>query len=110
MIIYNTTFHVSNAITNEFIDWLKMRYLPQATAEGLTHSPQLTRIMGNHEDGTSYALQLQANSLSELQRWHRTTGKNIMSELTSHFGNAVVGFTTMMEKLELQPNSLNPLL
>lgn len=101
MIIYNTTFQVDDNMATEFIDWIKNQYLPQALVTGIVSQPQLTRIMGRHEGGTGYALQVQAVSLGELQSWYQSIGKELLIQFNAHFGAQAVNFSTMMEKIEL---------
>ena len=57
MIIFNTTYHVADAVKDDFIAWLRSEYVPRATAERLLLVPQLPRIIGSERDGgASYAL------------------------------------------------------
>ena len=102
MIIYNTTYHVADAVKDDFIAWLRSEYVPRATADRLLLVPQLTRIIGSERDGgSSYALQFRAMSANSLEIWHRTTGKALANDLTRRYGNNVVGFATMMEKIDV---------
>ena len=100
MIVYNTTFSVSGDAVEEFIEWIRSTYVPQAMQGGRVSAPQLMRIMAQQEGGVGYALQLQAPSLGELQRWYQSTGKQLMADLTAHFGR-IAGFSTMMEQIEI---------
>jgi len=101
MIVYNTTFSVSGDAVEEFIEWIRSTYVPQAMQGGRVSAPQLMRIMAQQEGGVGYALQLQAPSLGELQRWYQSTGKQLMADLTAHFGRRIAGFSTMMEQIEI---------
>lgn len=101
MIIYNTTFSVDPSVVNEFVEWIRGTYLPKALEGDRLTSPQLMRIMAQQEGGVAYALQLQAPSLGDLQRWYQSTGKDLTALMTSHFGQRIVGFSTMMEKIEI---------
>lgn len=103
MIIYNTTFHVSDEVERMFLDYIRLQYVPMATADGTMTSPILSRVMGSaHDGGMSYALQMQAQSMKELQKWCLGTGKTLSARIASHFGSSVVGFTTMMDVLDLK--------
>lgn len=98
MIIYNTTFHVSDEVERMFLDYIRLQYVPMATADGTMNNPILSRVMGSaHDGGTSYALQMQAESVKELQQWCLTTGKMLSQRIATHFGSSVVGFNTMMD-------------
>jgi len=101
MIIYNTTYHVECSVSGEFIDWLRDHYLPQALASGKVREPRIMRMMGHKEGGACYALQLQASTLGDLQRWNQEVGKKLHEQLTKRFGNKVAGFTTFMENIDI---------
>ena len=102
MIIYNTTYHVADAVKDDFIAWLRSEYVPRATADRLLLVPQLTRIIGSEHDGdSSYALQFRAMSVNSLEIWQHTTGNQLAKDLTRRFGNNVVGFATLMEKIDV---------
>ena len=58
-------------------------------------------VMGHNEGGACFALQLQAATLGELQRWNQAVGKVLHEKLTEKFGNKVAGFTTFMENIDL---------
>ena len=98
MIIYNTTFHVSDEVEKMFLDFIQIHNLPNATADGTMKCPILSRGLGSaHDGGTSYALQMQADSVKELQRWCLSTGKILSERISTYFGSNVVGFNTMMD-------------
>lgn len=101
MIICNTTYHVECAISGHFIDWMKNVFLPQATSNGLVGEPRLMRLMGHNEGGACFAVQLQANSLRDLQQWNQATGKALHKAITEQFGDKVAGFTTFMEVIDI---------
>lgn len=103
MIIYNTTFHVNDEVEKMFLDFIRLQYVPLAIADGIMKQPVLSRVMGSaHDGGTSYALQMQAESVKELQKWCLTTGKTLSTRITTHFGSSVVGFTTMMDVIDIK--------
>ena len=101
MIVYNTTYHVDCDVSGEFLDWMRDYYLPRAMEMGMVLSPRLMRLMGHNEGGACFALQLEASTLGELQRWNQAIGKGLHEELMSRFGDKVAGFTTFMENLDL---------
>lgn len=101
MIVCNTTYHVDCDISGEFLDWMREYYVPQAVARGMVREPRLMRLMGHNEGGACFALQLQASTLGELQRWNQVVGKGLHKQLTERFGDKVAGFTTFMENIDL---------
>lgn len=101
MIVYNTTYHVDCDISGEFLDWMRDYYVPQSVQSGMVKEPRLMRLMGHNEGGACFALQLQAATLGELQRWNQAVGKVLHEKLTEKFGDKVAGFTTFMENIDL---------
>ena len=101
MIISNTTYHVDCSVTGDFLDWIKGTYLPVACEDSRVRNPRLMRLMGHNEGGVCYALQLEADSLGELQRWNQAVGKLLHQQLTERFADKVAGFTTFMEVLDV---------
>ncbi len=104
MIIYNTTYHAGINVEKQFIEWLKTEYIPKAVAGGELSLPQLTCIMSDNREteGKSFALQFHAPSVDVLEIWYRRTGAALLAEMRKIFNEEVVGFSTLMEKLELE--------
>lgn len=101
MIIYNTTFQVADADAAQFLQWLRSTYVPQAVASTQLTEPRLARVMASKDEGRSYALQFTVPSLAVLQQWHRQVGRALQQQLVAEFGSRVVGFSTMMEIVDI---------
>lgn len=85
-----------------FLDYIRLQYVPMATADGIMNNPILTRVMGSaHDGGMSYALQMQAESVKELKNGVLALVKR-SQRISTHFGNSVVGFTTMMDVIDIK--------
>ena len=50
-------------------------------------------------EATSYAVQLQASSHSEAEKWHDTSAAKLKDALSREVGERVLHFTTYMEIL-----------
>jgi len=92
---------VDCSVSGDFIDWMRNYYVPRAVESGMVEKPRLMRLMGHKEGGACYALQLQAATLSDLQRWNQAVGKVLHEKLSKRFGDKVAGFTTFMENIDL---------
>ena len=104
MIIYNTTYHAGVNVEDKFIKWLRTEYIPRALASGELSLPQLTCVMSDRREveGKSFALQFHAPSIEVLEIWYRRTGATLLAEMRKIFNEDVVGFSALMEKLELE--------
>ena len=102
MLIYNTTFHTEDEEHNNFLDFIKNTYIPEAIKSNFLHSPTLSRIFPHYEQrGVSYSLQFKVKNIEVLDLWIENEGKSLHHELKNKFGNKVAGFTTIMEEVEL---------
>ena len=101
MIIYNTTYHVSQETEGKFVEWLKCEYIAEAIKSGVLIDPQLVKILGETEGGNSYSLQFKCESIDLLDTWYSETGRDLLEKMLSKFGQQVTGFSTLMELINL---------
>ena len=98
MALLNTTFHVHKSVDALFVKWVKEIYLPVAMDSGLFKNPLFSRIMTQIDpDATSYAVQLQARSLSDAEAWHDDTAAKLKEALAREVGERVLHFSTYMQ-------------
>jgi len=83
------------------LSWLRNHYIPQALTSGELHTPLLTKIISSQNEGVNYSLQLHVADMQILEQWYAQTGDNLHIELTRKFGEKVVGFSTLLEKVEI---------
>lgn len=102
MIVYNTTYHAHNSVTDEFVAWLKATYIPKAVVDGRLIEPRLTTVLNAEEsDGVNYSLQFRAESVDALRKWYEEIGDDLVVELSKVFGQNVAGFSTLLEEIDL---------
>ena len=102
MIIFNTTYHVEEQILDEFLNYLKTEFVPAAIESQELKAPRMTRVLSQEQtNGHSFALQFEINELDGLDDWYNQTGEALNEEMISRFGEKVVGFSTLMEVVEL---------
>lgn len=102
MIIFNTTYHLEQDVHDEAIEFLKKTYVPRAIASALLYSPRLSRIYVQYEEnGASYALTFRVKDMETLDKWMDTEGVVLDSELKDRFGERVIGFSTLLQRIEL---------
>lgn len=90
---------------DECLKFLKTDYIPNACGSGFLLRPRLSRILLQEEDpsGESYSLQFEVKNTDVLAYWMEKEGQHIQQRLLHKFGEKVVGFTTLMEHIPLEP-------
>lgn len=103
MISYNTTFMMTPQLEEEFLSFVRQVYIPGILSQGVLRNAQLKRIHqhDNDVDALSLALSFEANSHAELLDYLQSEGNVYPEQMLAKFGERVVGFTTMMEHIEL---------
>ncbi len=103
MIIYNTTYTVSNADAKNFIIWAHEVYIPKAKEGGILTNPRLCQILTHKDEETEcFSLQFEVESTALLNQWYAKNGKTLVDELVNTFGQSIVGFATIMNDITLR--------
>ena len=101
MIIYNTTYNVSNDKAIPFIKWLRTRYIPFATESKELKEARLAHLMvENDGNSNSFSLQFTVENVDVLEKWYHKYGAKLLHEMEATFGQKVVGFTTIMTVMD----------
>lgn len=101
MILYNTTFHVSDRLVSDFLTWLGQNYVGTALDAGLS-SPALMKLVDHIEEGwTSFALHLYAPTVDDVRDWECGERQRLHTEIATKWGENVLSFSTPMEVLGL---------
>lgn len=101
MIVYNITFHIDKEVLTDCLSFLREIYIPRALQGAILETPQLCRVLGQEEgESSSYALQFQVEGIARLNDWWKAEGESLNALLVERFSDKVVGFTTLLEKLD----------
>ena len=100
MLIYNTTYQVSDDVQQNFLIWIKECYIPQVLQFGYLSNPRLCRVLSHLDEGFSYTVQWEVESSALLHQWHIKQGSVLNQELIKIFKDKVVGFPTLLEVIE----------
>jgi hypothetical protein len=101
MIIFNTTYCMEYSAHDRCLVWLREKYIPRALQSGQMHSPRMSKILSQDTDGINYSLQFRVESVEMLEAWYIEVGDQLQQELSNHFGESVLGFSTLMEEVEI---------
>ena len=103
MLIVNTTYHIAESVEEEWKEWVRIEYIPQVVAPGLLKNPRFQRLLVENEPGhQSYALQFEVKDLDTLDLWFQNHGSKMQKNLSDRFQEKVLGFTTLMEIIDLE--------
>lgn len=98
MLIYNTTYLVSDRQYGPWIKWLKEVHIPFMLECGFSN-PQTAKVLSAEKDqeGTSIAVQFLISDFQRLSIWDEEYAESLLGELSERFGSEVLSFSTVME-------------
>lgn len=97
MFILNITFLISQPMIDSWLVWARQDFIPYMLASGLLSDAQLARIVGQEEDGLSYALQFKALNRRVLEQWNELHAAEMQQKCSSRFGESALFFSTVLE-------------
>ncbi len=102
MLIYNTTFHVEEAVLQKFLCFVKDEYFPAVTEGGYLVRPRLVHLMGDVGEGLlGYAVMADCpGEIMDIKRWRDAAGNKLIARLTAEFGTKVLSFSTTMKVIK----------
>lgn len=101
MIIYNTTYHVTDKVYASFLNWIKEKHIPHMIAEGKFSDARVSKVISQEEqEGNSVSVQLTAVNMESYSAWNQQYGDLFRMEIASLFSGEVLYFCTFLEVIE----------
>ena len=101
MLIFNTTFVVTDRLYGPWLKWVKEEHIPFMLSSDMFSKPQVAKVYTQeNQDGTSYSIQFHVADLLTLENWHIAHAKKFEQNFANKFGTEIVFFATILEILE----------
>lgn len=100
MLIYNVTTGVDKKIEQEWVIWMREVHIPDVMKTKMFHGYRMYRILAADESETvSYAVQYQASSIRQIERYLDDFAPALREEAKKKFGDKATSFRTLLEEL-----------
>ncbi|MGC4101287.1 DUF4286 family protein [Ferruginibacter sp.] len=98
MIVYNVTTKVTEAIHNEWLQWMQQEHIPEIIATGcFTHATLLRLLEVDDTDGPTYAVQFFAESKSLYNHYIEKFATALRQKVFDKWGNQFISFRSLMQ-------------
>ena len=98
MFIYNVTVKVDHSIAADWLAWLKAEHIPEVQATGcFTNSTILELIENADEEGLTYAIQYQAPSKADYDKYLAEHANLLRQKSFDKWGDRFMAFRTLMK-------------
>jgi len=103
MVIYNVTTHIEASVEQEWLQWMKVKHLPDMLATKKFIQSKIFKIV-NQEDqgGVSYAVQYHCENKTLLDHYIKEDAAQLRKEGEVKFGNRILYFRTELLLIDEQ--------
>ncbi|MDD4971778.1 MAG: DUF4286 family protein [Paludibacter sp.] len=101
MLIFNTTYLVSDKVHGIWLKWVREQHIPFMLESTYFTQPQVARVITSAEqDGTSFSVQFHVLDMHTLKLWNKEYSQLFQEKCSQQFGTEVIFFTTVLEVVE----------
>lgn len=101
MLIFNTTFLVSDKVHGPWLKWVREQHIPFMLESEMFSNPQVAKVLSNEDqDGTSYSVQFHVSDMKTLEDWHMLHATTFQRNFSGKFGTDAIFFATVLELVE----------
>jgi hypothetical protein len=104
-IVYNVTVSIDPACEQEWVDWMRATHIPDVMATGCFLESRLSRLNGEEENGSTYAITYVANDQESLDRYGREFAPALQADHSQRFAGRFAAFRTTLDVIEHFTNS-----
>lgn len=100
MLLYNVTVGVDKDVEEEWLQYMREKYIKDVLNTGLFVSHKMYKVLHDQDDGTiSYSVQYFARSIEDIQQYLETFAPTIIEEHRKKFNNRHVTFMTLLDEV-----------
>ena len=98
MIIFNTTYLVSDEALNAWLQWVREEHIPFMLQFKPFSHPQVAKVITSEEqDGSSFSVQFHVPDMETLELWKEKYGFAFQENCARKFGTGAICFSTLLE-------------
>jgi len=103
MYIYNVTTNIDEAVEAEWLQWMKVKHIPDMLATGKFNNAKMSQVMIEEEmGGATYSVQYTTDSLETLQEYYKEDAPRLRDESMRLFSGKFVAFRTELKVISEQ--------
>lgn len=100
MLLFNETIGVDKDIEDEWLQWMKEKYIPDVLKTGMFVSFKIYKVLHDQDDGTiSYSVQYFAKNIDNIQQYLEVFAPMLIEQHRQKFQNKHVAFRTLLEEM-----------
>jgi len=98
MLVFNTTYLVSDKVYGIWLKWVVEQHIPFMLNSAVFSKPQVAKVLADEDqDGTSFSVQFHVQDMETLKRWAHNYSEIFKSDFGAKFGTEALFFSTTLE-------------
>ena len=97
MILYNVTIILEEDIHEEWLNWMRLKHIPQVMGTGCFASNRMLKVLESPNEGVTYCIQYVADSMKQYHEYQEKFTEALQADYPQEFTNKFVSFRTVME-------------
>ena len=97
MIIYNVTISIDAEVHDAWSQWMREEHIPEVMASGLFLTCRMMQVLGDEDQGTTYAIQYSCADMPVYARYREEHAPALQAKTQERFGGRFHAFRTLLE-------------
>jgi hypothetical protein len=100
MILYNVTVSIDPAISDEWLEWMRSKHIPDVMATGCFVESRLSRVHGEEEGGVTYSVMYLSPSQEQIDEYREIHAPALQKDHSERYSGRFAAFRTLLSVIE----------
>lgn len=100
MILYNVTVSIDPTISDEWLEWMRSKHIPDVMSTGCFVESRISRVHGEEEEGVTYAITYLSPSEQKMNEYKDIHAPKMQREHSEKFNGKFAAFRTLLTVIE----------
>jgi hypothetical protein len=100
MILYNVTVSIDPSVSDDWLDWMRTRHIPDVMATGCFIESRISRIHGEEQGGFTYAITYLSPSEEKIKEYQEKHAPVLQRDHSERYNGKFAAFRTLMSVID----------
>lgn len=100
MILYNVTLSIDPAISEDWLEWMRSKHIPDVMATGCFVESRLSRVHGEEEGGVTYSVMYLSPNQEKIDEYREIHAPALQKDHSERYSGRFAAFRTLLSVIE----------
>lgn len=100
MILYNVTVSIDPTVSDEWLEWMRSKHIPDVMSTGCFVESRISRVHGEEEEGVTYAITYLSPSQEKMTEYKEQHAPKMQREHSEKYNGKFAAFRTILTVIE----------